>query len=234
MRATILIVTRNRAPQLTIALESIRARAYEDTEIIVVDDGSTDSTPTILAGYTDILTSLRISRQGAYRTNPSAVFNNGHAVAKNEIVIEQGGEVCHLTDCVTPLVEICRPGVVALARVHHGTPDEYHRLQGDIAADRYPYWPANYTPEQLRTNGDTWVVPRMIQNNVRIYCGLERPAPFLFCGAIHQQDFDAVGGYDASLPNRNDEDLANRLIARGVKFTFVGNAVAFHLEHPKT
>jgi hypothetical protein len=42
-----------------------------------------------------------------------------------------------------------------------------------------------------------------------------------------------VGGYDEGRRDRNDTDLASRLQAAGVKFSFLGTAVAFHLKHEK-
>lgn len=233
MSTSILIVTRNRADQLRLSLPTIVGR-YSGTEIIVIDDASTDSSLNVLSQYiydvTRVIVPKRNGTEG-YRKNPSAVLNIGHRECSGGIVIEQGGEICHLTDCVTPLSAICRPGVVALARVYHGTPEEMFALQRIIASGAFPY-PPDITPDHVLTNADHLPVNRF--QGTRLYCGLERPVPFLFCGAIHRDDFEAVGGYDETIPCNNDGDLAKRLVARGVKFTFVGSAIAFHLEHPKT
>lgn len=233
MRATILIATRNRASQLRLALESIRLKNYQDVEILVVDDASTKETAEVLREYGKFVRTRRIERAGGYRSNPSAVLNVGHLLAKSDIVIEQGGEVCHLNDCVTPLVEVCKPSVVALARVYNGTPEEMQILKDEISFGDYKF-PDTLEPIDVQTSGDKWAVPRVGRHKIQLYCGAERPAPFLFCGAIHRDDFKAVGGYDENIPRRNDEDLANRLLARGVRFRFVGSAVAFHLRHGKS
>lgn len=232
MNAGILIATRNRGAQLLLGLKSILSGKYDPfMKIVVVDDASTDMTPVILTEIGPVVEMYRISRNDGYRKNPSTVLNYGHRLMDTDVVIEQGGEICHITDCVTPLMELCRPGTVALARVHHGTVEEYQQLQTMVNNGQYPF-PDDFQPETYRTNGDTWRVP--VVNGFRLYCGKERPAPFIFCGAIHREDFEAVGGYDESIPRRNDEDLANRLIARGVKFVFSGKAIAFHLEHGKS
>ena len=122
---------------------------------------------------------------------------------------------------------------MALARVHNGDQASKGAVEREIAKGRYVF-PKDVEIAAPRTNGDLHRVPRVGESQAELYCGAERLAPFLFLGAIHREDFDAVGGYDETRKDRNDEDLANRLIARGVRFRFVGQAVAFHLSHGKT
>ena len=52
---SIIIPTYNRAALLPRALDSIIAQTYEDWEIVLVDDGSTDNTDTAAAGYAECL-----------------------------------------------------------------------------------------------------------------------------------------------------------------------------------
>ena len=48
-----IIPTRNRAPLLARAIDSVLSASRAGDELIVVDDGSTDDTPAVLARYTD-------------------------------------------------------------------------------------------------------------------------------------------------------------------------------------
>lgn len=234
-RATILIATRNRYEQLLISLPALRARAYRDVEIIVVDDGSIDGTLELLEDYRDLLTVHRTGRTGPWAKNASHVWNLGHRLASSPVVIEQGGEVVHLTDCVTPLVEACEPGRVAFARVFHGEPFQLNAIQRDIAR-KGPEIVPDVEAFKVRTNWDIGPAPRVGRQRVALYTGAERLAPLLFLGAIHQSDFAAAQGYDET-PGpggfNNDGEFADRLQANGVRFFFSGRALAFHQKHRK-
>lgn len=234
MKTTLLIATRNRAEQLQYGLASIKARQYKNLDIKLIDDGSTDGTVDIVEKhYSDMLTVHRTNRTGKWNLNPSNVWNIGHKLASDsDIVIEQGGEVCHLTDCVTPMIEYCKPGVMVLTRCYNGTIDQMIRMRATINVNKVRPR-KNILVDHVRTNGDRWAVPR-VDGGIELYTGEERLAPLMFCGAIHRKDFEAVGGYDESLTKNNDGDLAERLQQRGVKFLFLGEAIAFHLRHGKS
>lgn len=177
--------------------------------------------------------SFRLRRSGNYRRNPGAVINFGHRQVQGDVTIEQCGEVCHLTDCVEPLMKACRPGRVALARVYHGDVEQMEALQKQIDADEYMFF-EDFEPDACQSRGGAIKVPLVGKDRIALYCGLERLAPLLFLGAIHKEDFDAVKGYNEEIPRAADDDLARRLQARGVRFCFVGRAVAFHLRHGKS
>jgi len=239
-RATLLIVARNRAQQFAVAMLTIWNRKYKDIDILVVDDGSFDDTPRITRDFSDVITRYhRIDRPGGYRRNPAEVLNIGHALSETDVVIEQGAEVCHLTDCVTPLLEGCSSGTVVLARVYNGRTEDLDRVESALRAGKLLPSVRDHVPSSVRTDGDRWPVPRVDVHatsgiGVDLYCGEERAVPFLFLGASHGDDFSAVGGYDEKLSGRNDEDLANRLLGRGVRFVFSNQAIAFHLLHGKS
>jgi len=52
-RVTVFIPVHNRQRYITTAVDSILAQTFTDFELLVVDDGSTDATLDVLAGYTD-------------------------------------------------------------------------------------------------------------------------------------------------------------------------------------
>src|SRR3954462_13996251 len=48
---SVIIPAFNQAQYLGAAIDSVLAQTHRDVEVIVVDDGSTDDTPRVLAGY---------------------------------------------------------------------------------------------------------------------------------------------------------------------------------------
>ena len=69
---SVIIPTFNREKSVIEAIESVFSQTFRDFELIVVDDGSTDCTAQLVAGYKDRLTYLRRDNRG-----PSAARNLG-------------------------------------------------------------------------------------------------------------------------------------------------------------
>ena len=78
---SVIIPTYNRGWILTEAIDSVLAQDYEDFELIVVDDGSTDNTPEILDAYGQDIMVLRQANKGV-----SAARNRGIAEAGGQLV----------------------------------------------------------------------------------------------------------------------------------------------------
>ena len=80
---SIVIPTWNRAAVLPRALTSVLGQTFTDFEVVVVDDGSTDETPTVLSGYADRrVRSVRQVNQGE-----SAARNTGARNARGRILM---------------------------------------------------------------------------------------------------------------------------------------------------
>src|SRR5262245_37852496 len=81
MNVSVIIPTYNSGPLVVEAVESVLRQTQPATEIIVVDDGSTDDTQERLAAYRD---RIRCVRQSNARV--AAARNTGLALASGEIV----------------------------------------------------------------------------------------------------------------------------------------------------
>ncbi|MDH3729582.1 MAG: glycosyltransferase family 2 protein [Acidimicrobiia bacterium] len=234
---SIVITARNRAHELQRTLQSICDQAY-DVPIHVVDDASDDGTGDVLSASDfdsrgQDVALHRVDREGGYRKNPAPAYNLAHEKASGAKVIEQSAEVVHVTDCVTPLLKNCKRGRVALATVFNGTVASLERLRAAVADGSYAKSP---DLRQFYGGRQDWIRYRRVtpvDQGFQQYCGALRPVPFFFLGAIHAKDFDAIGGYDESLAEHPDRDLAERLCADGIEWTWCGEAIAFHVQHAK-
>lgn len=81
-RVSVILPTFNRSGYLRQAIESVLAQTYPDFEIIVVDDGSTDDTRAVVAGFGD----ARIRYEYQANAGRSAARNRGLALARGEYI----------------------------------------------------------------------------------------------------------------------------------------------------
>lgn len=78
---SVIISTYNRADRLPKAIDSLLRQTRVPDEIIVVDDGSTDNTPEVLAQYGPPVTKIRQDNQG-----PAAGRNTGLRAATGDLI----------------------------------------------------------------------------------------------------------------------------------------------------
>ncbi|VAW76561.1 hypothetical protein MNBD_GAMMA15-435 [hydrothermal vent metagenome] len=73
MKVSVIIPTYNRAQLVSESIDSVLAQSYQNLEIIVIDDGSTDDTPSVLARYGDRITSIRQKNGGVNKARNRAL-----------------------------------------------------------------------------------------------------------------------------------------------------------------
>lgn len=78
---SVVIPVYNQEKFIAEAVDSVLHQTYERIELIVVDDGSTDETPSILRGYGDSITYIRQPNRGA-----ATALNHGIERARGELV----------------------------------------------------------------------------------------------------------------------------------------------------
>lgn len=88
-KIAVVIPTYNRAGYLTMAIESALAQTRPPDEIVVVDDGSIDDTPAIVAAYGDRIRAFRQDNVGQ-----AAARNRGVAEARSEWVAFLDSDDC--------------------------------------------------------------------------------------------------------------------------------------------
>jgi len=78
---SVVIPVFNQGQYLAAAIESVLGQDYEPLELLVVDDGSTDSTPSLIASYGDRIRAIRQENRGA-----AEALNRGIAATSGSLV----------------------------------------------------------------------------------------------------------------------------------------------------
>ncbi len=104
LRVSIVVPVYNGARYLAEALDSLLAQRYPALDVVVVDDGSTDKTPEILAAYSGRVRVLRQANKGQ-----SAAMNLGWAHASGDVLSYLSADDRLRPDAVATAVDaLCR------------------------------------------------------------------------------------------------------------------------------
>jgi glycosyltransferase involved in cell wall biosynthesis len=203
LKVSVVIPTYNHARFLEQAIESVLAQTFPAHEVIVVDDGSTDSTPGVLARYEN---RIRVVRQQ----------NQGVAAARNHGARLSTGELLAFLDAD----DVWLPGKLE---------QQTARFMGEpeLGLVHCGYVEINAQGEQFdrHLNGlEGWVATEML---------LFRRAVILGGGSgvlIRRDAFEQTGGFDERLSTSADWDLYVR-IAQEWKVGFVPEALLQYRVH---
>ena len=199
---SIIIPCYNQARSLRAAIDSALAQTHPDTEVIAVDDGSTDETPAILASYGD---RIRIVTQP----------NRGLPAARNAGFTVAGGAYLLFLDSDDRL----DPDAIA-AHLAALEPDPQRALT-------YGGW--RLTDPEGRVDGE--VQPPC--GSVSLEDLLLRRVFFMASAVLLRRScFEAVGGFDQTLPWGEDVDLWLRLRLAGYNFGCIDRPLFDYRIHP--
>src|SRR5262245_44787922 len=200
---SIVIPTRNYARYIGQAIESALGQGHRPTEVIVVDDGSTDETPRVLRTFETAIRVLRLDGRGV-----SAARNAGLAEAAGEYVLFLDADDVLLPDGPVRQAQLlvqC-PGVDVVAGQWYT-----YDVESGFASRRFG---------TLRPDEDAF--SQLLRSNV-----VATPSAVM----LRRRVLQALGGFDTSLHFTADWELWLRLAKHGRRFARVRAPVAVYRIH---
>ena len=193
---SVLIPAYNAEASLSSTLEAVLAQTYDRLEVVVVDDGSTDRTPEILAAHH--ATGVRGLRQE--NAGAAAARNRAAAAASGEAVLFLDADDLIVPGHVEALVDRLGDSVSHLAMSEWGR--FLHRPEDAVFPDRPGYTDADAVDWMVRDWSDA---RPMTQSGM-----------FLIPRAL----LDRMGGWDERLSLIDDFEFFARLMAgsSGIRF----------------
>ena len=207
-RVSVCVPAYQSAAHLQEVLDSVYAQDFEDFELVVVDDGSSDDTARILASQAD-------SRLRSFRRDR----NLGQEVTVAEAVARARGGLVKFLDADDLLHRDCLGTMVTAMDDHPGAVMAFSRRKIVVEGSTDPRaarWIEQHGELHERFDGLAEVNDG--RQLLRQYLAALLPGNWLAepAGVIaRREDLLAVGGYNARVRQNNDMDLWVRLLGRG-------------------
>ena len=183
---SVLMAVRNGERYLSATLESLRLQTFEDFEVIVVDDGSSDATPTILEGFRAADPRIKLLRNETGMGLPTSL-NRGLEMCAAPLVARADADDLYDPQRLLRQHEhlMANPQIGVLSCGFHRIDHEDRRIDTKVPTTG---------PDKIRF--------RMMFTN-----SLLHPGAMLRAGLVRK-----VGGYDPAYWTAQDSDLWARLL----------------------
>jgi glycosyltransferase involved in cell wall biosynthesis len=191
LRFSVLIPTYNREEHTRQAIESLLAQTFQNFELLVIDDGSTDGTPAMLASYGNRIRVLQQANQG-----PEVARNYAASVAQGEYLVLLDSDdllLPYALETYDRLIEALHPPLLigSMKYFEEGTPLPQPDSDGRIEAYKCPDFLAKDVSVGL--SNSRIIVPRVLLERIG---GLRNTSPKTF----HLDDFNLVLKLGTSSP----------------------------------
>lgn len=196
---SIILPTHNRAPLVARALRSVQAQTDPEFEVVVIDDGSSDDTPSVLASFAAADSRIRLLRN----ETPQRV-----AAARNRAIRAATGEWMACLDDDDELL----PDYVARLRSHLRAVPEAGLVWTGIERVWHNTTPPRREPAvwHHRWDGRTPIVHKFLLMYSQS-----------FGVATRRQAMLDAGLFDEHISSIEDIDLAMRLVAAGTPYAAI-------------
>lgn len=185
-KVSVILPTYNRAYCLERSMRSVLKQTYENLELIIVDDGSTDGTP-------DLVVSIEDARIRYISTK----LNQGASAARNFGLQYVTGEYIAFQDSD----DFWRPEKLRLQLQEMGRAQAafcYHKVQYDLGKGQLTILPQENIPLENK-RGDIYA--QLLYENM-----VDCPALL-----VRRECLEEIGGFDVGLKALEDYELALRL-----------------------
>jgi Glycosyl transferase family 2 len=202
---SIVLATYNRAELLPLALDSALAQDHPNLEVLVMDDGSSDATPELLAGYARRHPPERFRFESHANMGQARTLNRGYELARGEILGYLSDDDLVAPRLVSSLVRALaeRPDAVAAYPAY--------RLIDEAGAVVDTWLPLEYTATTALCRHDTIIGPG---------------------GFVRREALEAAGAWDPSYRWMGDLILWMRVGLQGPVLR-VAEPLASWRKHPE-
>jgi Glycosyl transferase family 2 len=202
MTVSVVIPTYNRAHSVVDAVASVLAQSFEDLELIVVDDGSTDDTGDRIGAVRD----PRLSYVRAGHAGVSAARNLGVRLTKGELLAFLDSDDLWRRDKLSREVALLtrRPDIDAVF-------SDLEKRHGDRV---YPSFMRETAVFSARLGGESYPDGLLLSVREMYLCLLEEVPIKPSALVVRRAAFERVGGFDEEWTSSEDWELLLRLSRR--------------------
>lgn len=184
---SVIIPTYNRMGTLERSIESVLKQTYDNFELLIIDDGSSDGTEEYVCGLQD--TRVHYYRN-EFNMGPSASRNKGAALAKGEYLAFHDSDDEWLPDKLQEELDVMLQSEINIGMVYHEMQEA--ELPGEII------------PSKDMRDCDK---SGKVLNYMLLY-----PFVGLQAALIRKECFDACGGFNETLKSLEDYEFFLRLV----------------------
>jgi O-antigen biosynthesis protein len=200
---SVILPTFNRAHVLPRAIDSVLSQSFEDFEILVVDDGSTDGTAELMARY------VRWNPRVRYLVQPA---NGGVSAARNRAMMEARGRLFAFLDSDD---EWLPEKLAAQVSFFDKAPLDVGLLYGGVRN-------VGAIPWIFRPQARGWILPLLLEKNV-----IHATSNVM----IRREVFETIGGFHERIPAIEDWDYWIR-VAKAFAIDYIGEDQSYYHESP--
>lgn len=214
MKVSIVLPTYNRAHVLAEALESVFAQTYPDFELIVVDDGSTDETRTVISRFRDAR--LRYLQ---------SLINTGCSRAMNRGMDESRGELISFLDSDDLWHRDKLAAEVGFLDAHPGVQAVFSDLEKYDGPQYFPSFMRASPAMSKILQGATYPEGIVLPQRAMYLCLLQEVPIKPTALTLRRNAVDATGRFNERWPSGSDWDFLIRF-ARCFSFGYIDRPLA--------